>query len=105
MANRRHQQRRYPETKPAVKTNGGYTRRQRQDILTVQGEITEALGHDNYRVELDNGVAIIATLSGKIRRNYIRVVVGDRVEVELSAYDLTHGRITRRFRVQTAQGV
>lgn len=85
--------------KPDVKKNGGYTRRQRADILTVQGEIIEALGHDNFRVELDNGVTILATLSGKMRQHYIRVVVGDRVELELSAYDLTRGRITRRFKV------
>lgn len=96
----RHKQRRYAEMKPAVKMNGGYTRRQRQDILTAQGEITEALGHDNYRVELDNGVTVLATLSGKMRSNYIRVIVGDRVELELSVYDLTRGRISRRFRVQ-----
>lgn len=89
--------------KPAVKKNGGYSRRQRADILTAQGEITEALGHDNYRVELDNGITILATLSGKIRQNYIRVVVGDRVELELSAYDLTRGRITRRFKVNQNQ--
>lgn len=97
----RHKDRRYPETKPAVKMNGGYTRRQRADILTAQGEITEALGYENYRVELDNGITILATLSGKMRQNHIRVMVGDRVEMELSAYDLTRGRITRRFNVKT----
>lgn len=86
-----------------MKKNGGYSRRHRADILTAQGEITEALGHDNYRVELDNGITILATLSGKMRQNYIRVIVGDRVELELSAYDLTHGRITRRFRVNQNQ--
>lgn len=85
--------------KPGVKMNGGYSRRQRSDILAAQGCITEALGYDNYRVELDNGVTILATLSGKIRKNYIRVMVGDRVELEISVYDLTRGRITRRFRV------
>lgn len=100
MANKRHTQRRYPEEKPSVKKNGGYTRRQRADILTAQGEITEALGYDNYRVELDNGVTILADLSGKMRQNHIRVMVGDRVELELSAYDLTRGRISRRFHVK-----
>lgn len=93
----KHKQRRYAEVKPDVKKNGGYTRRQREGILIVRGEITDALGHDNYRVELDNGVTILATLSGKMRQNYIRVMVGDRVEMELSVYDLTRGRITRRF--------
>ena len=101
MANRKHQQRRYPEMKPDVKKNGGYTRRQRADILTAQGEIIEALGYENYRIELDNGVTILATISGRMRQNYIRVMVGDRVELELSAYDLTRGRITRRFQVKT----
>lgn len=96
----KHQQRRYPEQKPAVKMNGGYTRRQRTDILTAQGEITEALGYDNYHVELDNGVTILATISGKMRQNHIRVMPGDRVEMELSVYDLTRGRITRRFQVK-----
>jgi len=86
--------------KPAVKMNGGYSRRQRTDILTAQGEITEALGYDNYHVELDNGVTILATISGKMRQNHIRVMVGDRVELELSVYDLTKGRITRRFQVK-----
>jgi len=86
--------------KPAVKMNGGYSRRQRTDILTAQGEITEALGYDNYHVELDNGVTILATISGKMRQNHIRVMVGDRVEMELSVYDLTKGRITRRFQVK-----
>lgn len=86
--------------KPAVKMNGGYSRRQRTDILTAQGVITEALGYENYRVELDNGVTILATISGKMRQNHIRVMPGDRVELELSVYDLTRGRITRRFQVK-----
>jgi len=89
--------------KPAVKMNGGYSRRQRTDILTAQGEITEALGYDNYHVELDNGVTILATISGKMRQNHIRVMPGDRVELELSVYDLTKGRITRRFSVKQQQ--
>lgn len=86
--------------KPAVKMNGGYSRRQRTDILTAQGVITEALGYDNYHVELDNGVTILSTISGKMRQNHIRVMPGDRVELELSVYDLTRGRITRRFQVK-----
>lgn len=86
--------------KPAVKMNGGYTRNRREDILTVNGQITEALGYENYRVELDNGVTILATISGKMRQNHIRVMPGDRVELELSVYDLTHGRISRRHKVQ-----
>ena len=83
--------------------NGGYSRRQRTDILTAQGVITEALGYDNYHVELDNCVTILATISGKMRQNHIRVMPGDRVEMELSVYDLTKGRITRRFSVKQQQ--
>lgn len=89
--------------KPAVKMNGGYTRRQRENVLTAQGEIIEALGYERYRLELDNGVTILATISGKMRQNHIRVMVGDRVEMELSVYDLTKGRITRRFSVKQQQ--
>lgn len=96
----RHKQRRYAEIKPAAKMNGGYTRNRREDILTVDGQITEALGYENYRVELENGITILATISGKMRQNHIRVMPGDRVEVELSVYDLTHGRISRRYKVQ-----
>lgn len=99
MANRRHQQRKHPETKPSAKTNGGY-RSKRKDVLTAQGEIVETFGYEQYRILLDNGIEIRATLSGKMRQNHIRVLTGDRVEIELSPYDLTYGRINRRFKVQ-----
>ena len=99
MSNRKHQQRRHPETRPAIKQNGGYTSR-RKDVLTAQGKITECYGYEQYRILLDNGIEIRATLSGKMRQNHIRVLTGDRVEIELSPYDLTHGRINRRFKVQ-----
>ena len=56
----------------------------------------DSLGYERYRVTLDNGITILATLSGKIRQNHIRVMTGDRVEVELSPYDLTRGRISFR---------
>ena len=99
MANRRHQQRRYPEQRPDVRRDGGRPSTKRKDVLTIQGEITETFGYEQYAVMLDNGVMIRATLSGKMRQNHIRVMTGDRVEIELSPYDLTHGRINRRFNV------
>lgn len=63
----------------------------------AEGVVTEALGYENYRVELDNGVTILASPSGRMRLYRIRIAVGDRVAVELSPYDLTRGRISRRF--------
>ena len=69
----------------------------KQDAIKMDGQVTEALGYERYRVELENGITILATLSGRIRQNHIRVMPGDRVEVELSPYDLTRGRISYRY--------
>ena len=69
----------------------------KQDHIHIKGIATENLSRDNFRVKLDNGVTILASLSGKIRQHHIRVMVGDRVEVELSPYDLTRGRISFRY--------
>jgi len=69
----------------------------KQDHIKVKGTVTENLSRDNFRVKLDNGVTILTSLSGKIRQHHIRVMVGDRVEVELSPYDLTRGRISYRY--------
>lgn len=69
----------------------------RQDVIKTEGRVTEAFAAERFKVELDNGVTITATLSGRIRQNHIRVMPGDSVEVELSPYDLTHGRISYRF--------
>jgi translation initiation factor IF-1 len=66
--------------------------------IEVEGKVTESLRNATFRVELPNGHEVLAHLSGKIRMNYIRVLPGDRVLVELSPYDLTRGRITYRFR-------
>ena len=68
----------------------------KQDFIKADGCVTEALGGDRFRVELENGVSILGTLSGKMRQRHIRVMPGDRVNVELSPYDLTKGRITWR---------
>ncbi len=66
------------------------------DLLEVEGTVTEALPNATFRVELANGHKILAQISGKLRMNYIRIVPGDKVTVEMSPYDLTKGRITWR---------
>ena len=68
----------------------------KEDLIEVEGVITEALPNAMFRVELDNGHKVLAHISGKIRMNFIRILPGDRVKVELSPYDLTRGRITFR---------
>ena len=69
----------------------------KQDFIVIRGRVTEALGGDRFRVQLDNGVTILGTLSGRMRNQHVRVLVGDRVEMELSPYDLTRGRIAYRY--------
>lgn len=62
----------------------------------MDGEVTEALPNTMFRVQADNGLDVLATICGKMRRNYIRVLLGDRVSVEVSPYDPSRGRITFR---------
>ena len=64
----------------------------------MEGTVTESLPYDMFRVDLDNCFNVLAHISGKIRRNYIKILPGDRVKVELTPYDLTKGRITYRLR-------
>ena len=64
--------------------------------IEVEGVVDETLPNAMFRVELDNGMKVLAHISGKMRMNYIRILPGDRVTVELSPYDLTRGRITYR---------
>jgi translation initiation factor IF-1 len=68
------------------------------DAIQMMGTITEVLPNTTFRVELENGHQILAYVSGKMRKNYIRILRGDRVAVELSPYDLTRGRITYRYK-------
>ena len=68
-----------------------------KQAILVEGLITEILPSDKFKVRLDNGFEIIAYLGGKMRLNKIRMVAGDRVELELSQYDLTQGRIVYRY--------
>lgn len=65
--------------------------------IQVTGTILEALSNSNFKVELENGKEIICFLSGKMRMHYIKVIPGDKVGIEISPYDLTKGRIYRRF--------
>ena len=70
----------------------------KEDVIEVEGTVMEALPNTQFRVELDNGHNVLAHISGKMRMNYIRILPGDKVKVELSPYDLGRGRITYRFR-------
>jgi translation initiation factor IF-1 len=70
----------------------------KQESITVRGEVVEALPNANFRVSLENGHIVLCHISGKIRKNYIRILPGDKVELELSPYDLNRGRITYRFK-------
>ncbi len=69
-----------------------------EDKIEVEGTVVEALPSTQFLVELDNKHKVLAYLSGKMRKYYIRILLGDRVKVELSPYDLTRGRITYRFK-------
>lgn len=68
----------------------------KEDVIEVEGVVAEALPNTNFKVELENGHQILAHISGKLRMNYIKILPGDKVKVELSPYDLTKGRITWR---------
>ena len=68
----------------------------KEDVIEVEGTVTEALPNTNFKVKLDNGYEVLAHISGKLRMNYIKILPGDRVKLELSPYDLTKGRITWR---------
>jgi translation initiation factor IF-1 len=70
----------------------------KSDLIEMEGAVTQCLSNGMFRVKLENGFIVLAHVSGKIRKNYIRILVGDRVAVELSPYDLTRGRITYRLR-------
>lgn len=69
----------------------------KQNVIKMTGDITEALSNSMFRVVLDNGYELLCHISGKMRMNYIRLLPGDRVEVEMSPYDLTKGRISKRL--------
>ena len=68
----------------------------KEDVIEVEGTVVETLPNTNFKVELENGHVILAHISGKLRMNYIKILPGDKVKVELSPYDLNRGRITWR---------
>lgn len=70
----------------------------KQQNIKTTGTVTQELGNSLFKVELDsNNAPVVCTISGKIRMNYIRIIAGDKVELEMSPYDLTRGRISRRL--------
>ena len=70
----------------------------KDDVIEVEGKVVDTMPNAMFTVELENGHQILATVSGKIRKNYIRILAGDRVTVEMSPYDLTRGRLTNRVK-------
>jgi translation initiation factor IF-1 len=71
-----------------------------KEVIKMRGKVVEALPNTQFKIELENGLSIIAHISGKMRKNYIRLVPGDMVDVEMTPYDLTKGRITYRHKDQ-----
>ena len=69
-----------------------------KDVIELEGTIIESMPNAMFRVELENGHEILAHISGKIRKNFIRILPGDKVKVEMTPYDLTRGRITFRLK-------
>ena len=95
--------RRFPRTltfrySAAHLTNKGYALMAKEDQIEMEGEIVDTLPNTTFRVKLENGHLVTAHISGKMRKNYIRILTGDKVRVELTPYDLTKGRITYRER-------
>ena len=70
----------------------------KEDVIEMEGRVLETLPNTMFRVELDNGHIVTAHISGRMRKNYIRILTGDKVKVELTPYDLTRGRITYRYK-------
>jgi translation initiation factor IF-1 len=70
----------------------------KEDAIVLEGTVVEPLPNAMFRVELENGHKVLAHISGKMRMHYIRILPGDRVQVELTPYDLTRGRITYRYK-------
>ena len=72
--------------------------KKKRNRIEMEGIVTQCLSNGMFRIKLENGFLVIAHLSGKIRRNFVRILLGDNVTVELSPYDLTKGRIVYRIR-------
>jgi len=70
----------------------------KQDVITQDGNVVDAMSNAMFRIKLENGHEILASISGKMRMNYIKILPGDKVKIEMSPYDLTKGRITYRYK-------
>lgn len=92
-----YSQRRRPAKQRPAQTNGR-TEETKTDAIVMQGVVKEALPNTQFMVELENGHRVIGYLSGRMRKNYIRVALGDVVSVEMSPYDLSRGRVVFRER-------
>jgi len=87
-----------PDRRKKTADQAAVTATPKEEAIEVEGTIVEPLPNAMFRVELTNGHRVLAHVSGKIRMNFIRILPGDRVLVELSPYDLAHGRITYRYK-------
>ncbi|MET0154794.1 MAG: translation initiation factor IF-1 [Rickettsiales bacterium] len=76
----------------------------KEELITFQGDVLEVLPNAMFRIRLENGVEILGHTSGRMRKNRIRVIVGDKVEVEMTPYDLTKGRVVKRMKVDFSNG-
>jgi len=70
----------------------------KEELITFQGEVVEVLPNAMFRIRLENGAMILGHTSGKMRKNRIRVIIADKVEVEMTPYDLSKGRVVRRLK-------
>ena len=86
------------EEENTAKSKTGGNAMSKADVIEVEGKVLEALPNAMFQVELENGHVVLAHVSGKIRMNFIRILPGDKVTIELTPYDLTRGRITYRFK-------
>jgi translation initiation factor IF-1 len=85
-------------TRPAHRPRSNPLPKPKEDAIVLEGTIVESLPNAMFRVELENGHKVLAHISGKMRMHYIRILPGDKVQVELTPYDLTRGRITYRYK-------
>ncbi len=81
-----------------IKQSESVIAKSKEDAIVLEGTIVESLPNAMFRVELENGHSVLGHISGKMRRHYIRILPGDKVQVELTPYDLTRGRITYRYK-------
>ena len=77
----------------------------KEDVIVIQGKIMEALPNATFRVVLENGHLVLAHISGRMRKNFIRLLPGNKVTVEVSVYDLNRGRITRREKITKTEEI